>query len=99
MARNFQPKSQILKLLDLMSIYKLNVFHFNLANDEGWRLQIPGLPELTEFGSKRGFSEDESDFCGLIIPRELILKKSSWIWVLYSFGFSANFGICQRTQH
>lgn len=61
-ARNFQPKSQILKLLDLMSIYKLNVFHFNLANDEGWRLQIPGLPELTEFGSKRGFSEDEADF-------------------------------------
>lgn len=61
-ARNFQPKSQILKLLDLMSIYKLNVFHFNLANDEGWRLEIPGLPELTEFGSKRGFSEDESEY-------------------------------------
>ncbi|MFN3998191.1 family 20 glycosylhydrolase [Algoriphagus sp.] len=61
-ARNFQPKSQILKLLDLMSIYKLNVFHFNLANDEGWRLEIPGLPELTDFGSKRGFSEDESEF-------------------------------------
>jgi hexosaminidase len=61
-ARNFQPKSQILKLLDLMSFYKLNVFHFNLANDEGWRLEIPGLPELTDFGSKRGFSEDESEF-------------------------------------
>jgi len=61
-ARNFQAKSQILKLLDLMSIYKLNVFHFNLANDEGWRLEIPGLPELTDFGSKRGFSEDESEF-------------------------------------
>lgn len=61
-ARNFQPKSQILKLLDLMSLYKLNVFHFNLANDEGWRLEIPGLPELTDFGSKRGFSEDESEF-------------------------------------
>jgi hexosaminidase len=61
-ARNFQPKSQILKLLDLMSGYKLNVFHFNLANDEGWRLEIPGLPELTDFGSKRGFSQDESEF-------------------------------------
>jgi hexosaminidase len=61
-ARNFQPKSQILKLLDLMSTYKLNVFHFNLANDEGWRLEIPGLPELTEYASKRGFSEDESEF-------------------------------------
>ncbi len=61
-ARNFQPKSQILKLLDMMSSYKLNVFHFNLANDEGWRLEIPGLPELTEFGSRRGFSENESEF-------------------------------------
>lgn len=61
-ARNFQPKSQILKILDLMARYKLNVFHFNLANDEGWRIQIPGLPELTDFGGKRGFSEDEAEF-------------------------------------
>ncbi|GAB2500359.1 family 20 glycosylhydrolase [Algoriphagus taiwanensis] len=61
-ARNFQPKGQILKLLDLMSFYKLNVFHFNLANDEGWRIEIPGLPELTDFGSRRGFSKDEQDF-------------------------------------
>lgn len=61
-ARNFQPKEQILKLLDLMSFYKLNVFHFNLANDEAWRIEIPGLPELTDFGSKRGFSKDEKNF-------------------------------------
>jgi hexosaminidase len=61
-ARNFQPKSQILKILDLMAFYKLNVFHFNLANDEGWRLEIPGLAELTEFGSRRGFSSDEKEF-------------------------------------
>jgi hexosaminidase len=40
----------------------LNVFHFNLANDEGWRIEIPGLPELTEFGGRRGFSADESEF-------------------------------------
>ncbi|MCU0399575.1 MAG: family 20 glycosylhydrolase [Algoriphagus sp.] len=61
-ARNFQPKEQILKILDLMAFYKLNVFHFNLANDEGWRIEIPGLPELTDFGSRRGFSTDESAF-------------------------------------
>lgn len=61
-ARNFQSKEQILKLLELMSFYKLNVFHFNLANDEGWRLEIPGLPELTQFGSRRGFSTDEAEF-------------------------------------
>lgn len=61
-ARNFQSKDQVFKLLDLMSFYKLNVFHFNLANDEGWRIEIPGLPELTQFGGRRGFSVDESEF-------------------------------------
>ncbi|HSF54466.1 MAG TPA: family 20 glycosylhydrolase [Algoriphagus sp.] len=61
-ARNFQPKSQVLKILDMMAFYKLNVFHFNLANDEGWRLEIPGLPELVEFGSRRGFSTNEDEF-------------------------------------
>jgi hexosaminidase len=38
-----------------MSLYKLNVFHFHLNDDEGWRLEIPGLPELTDVGAKRGF--------------------------------------------
>lgn len=61
-ARNFQTKEEIFKVLDLMAFYKLNVFHFNLANDEGWRIEIPGLPELTDFGGRRGFSPDESDF-------------------------------------
>jgi hexosaminidase len=61
-ARNFQSKESVKKLLDLMSFYKLNVFHINLANDEGWRIEIPGLPELTEVGSKRGHSPSEEDF-------------------------------------
>ena len=61
-ARNFQTKEAVLKLLDLMAFYKLNVFHLNLANDEGWRIEIPGLPELTEVGSKRGHSKEEKDF-------------------------------------
>ncbi|HKL19134.1 MAG TPA: family 20 glycosylhydrolase [Halalkalibaculum sp.] len=52
-ARNFQTKEQILKTLDLMSLYKLNVFHFHFNDDEGWRIEIPGLPELTEVGSRR----------------------------------------------
>lgn len=46
-ARNFQPVKEILKLLDEMAMYKLNKFHFHLADDEGWRLDIKDLPELT----------------------------------------------------
>lgn len=51
--RNFHSKEAVLRLLDQMSSYKLNKFHFHLSDDEGWRLEIPGLPELTEVGSQR----------------------------------------------
>ncbi|MDB4925289.1 family 20 glycosylhydrolase [Mucilaginibacter sp.] len=59
-ARNFQSKKQLLKLLDLMGLYKLNVLHFHLTDDEGWRLEIPALPELTAIGAKRGHTLDNS---------------------------------------
>jgi len=52
-ARNFQPKTQILKLLDVFALYKINTLHFHLNDDEGWRLEIPSLPELTSVGAKR----------------------------------------------
>ncbi|XTZ37268.1 beta-N-acetylhexosaminidase [Salmonella enterica] len=51
--RNFHSKEAVLRLLDQMSAYKLNKFHFHLSDDEGWRIEIPGLPELTDIGSKR----------------------------------------------
>ncbi|ALI98432.1 family 20 glycosylhydrolase [Rufibacter tibetensis] len=61
-ARNFHQKKEVLKLLDLMALYKLNVFHFHLNDDEGWRIEIPGLPELTQVGGRRGHSLDEKNF-------------------------------------
>jgi hexosaminidase len=53
-ARNFQSKQQVLKLINLMAVYKLNTLHMHITDDEGWRLEIPSLPELTSVGSKRG---------------------------------------------
>ena len=47
-SRNFRPKDDILRLIDVMATYKLNKLHLHLSDDEGWRLEIPGLPELTE---------------------------------------------------
>jgi len=48
-ARNFHSNlTQMKKLLDAMATYKLNRLHFHLSDDEAWRLEIPGLPELTE---------------------------------------------------
>ncbi|WP_395641574.1 family 20 glycosylhydrolase [Rudaea sp.] len=61
-ARNFQDKPTVLRLLDLMARYKLNTFHFHLTDDEGWRLDIAGLPELTAFGARRGHSTNEAEY-------------------------------------
>ncbi|WP_423146139.1 family 20 glycosylhydrolase [Rubrolithibacter danxiaensis] len=60
--RNFHSKAEILKLLDLMALYKLNVFHFHFSEDEGWRLEIPALPELTSVGSKRAPTLDSKNY-------------------------------------
>ncbi|MGF1719796.1 carbohydate-binding domain-containing protein [Vibrio kyushuensis] len=58
-ARNFHTKEAILATLDQMAAYKMNKLHLHLTDDEGWRLEIPGLPELTEIGAKRCFDLDE----------------------------------------
>ena len=55
-ARNFHGKETVFKWLDLMARFKLNKFHFHLTDDEGWRVEIAGLPELTTIGAVRGHS-------------------------------------------
>ncbi|MEM6319241.1 MAG: family 20 glycosylhydrolase [Bacteroidota bacterium] len=60
-SRNFHSKQSVKKLLDLMATYKLNKFHFHLTDDEGWRLEIPNLPELTDIGAVRGHTLDEQN--------------------------------------
>ncbi|XP_063420578.1 beta-hexosaminidase-like [Mytilus trossulus] len=60
-ARNFRPKSTLLNLLDAMATYKLNKLHLHATDDEGWRLEIKDLPELTEVGSKRCHSSSENE--------------------------------------
>ncbi len=52
-ARNFHSKAEILKVIEQMARFKLNKIHLHLADDEGWRLAIAALPELTEIGAYR----------------------------------------------
>ncbi|ALO36096.1 hypothetical protein CMT41_16180 [Colwellia sp. MT41] len=52
-ARNFHSKEFIFALIKQMAAYKLNKLHLHLAEDEGWRLELPSLPELTQVGAKR----------------------------------------------
>ena len=57
-ARNFHSKADALRTLDLLARYKINVFHLHLTDDEGWRIEIPSLPELTAVGARRGHPPD-----------------------------------------
>lgn len=56
-ARHFKGKKVVKQLLDEMSLLKLNVFHWHLTDDQGWRIEIKKYPKLTEIGSTRDSTE------------------------------------------
>ncbi len=53
-SRNFQSKETLKKMIDIMAFYKLNTMQLYLSEDEGWRIAIEEIPELTEVASRRG---------------------------------------------
>ena len=71
-ARSFYSVNFIKKMLDACALHKLNIFHWHLTDDQGWRFEVPGYPKLTEIGSKRqdntlpaaeeGFYDEEKIF-------------------------------------
>jgi hexosaminidase len=52
-SRHFYNKDEVETLLDDMSLYKLNRFHWHLVDDDGWRLEVKKYPKLTEIGAWR----------------------------------------------
>ena len=92
-SRNFYPMEEILLILNQMEALKLNVLHLHLADDEGWRIEIPALPQLTQNGSSRGYTTDEKDclypaYCGgwdksdPTSTANGYLTRAQYIWLL-----------------
>jgi len=52
-SRHFFPKEFVKRYIDEMARYKFNIFHIHLSDDQGWRLEIKGLPKLTTVGAWR----------------------------------------------
>jgi hexosaminidase len=50
-ARHFFTKAEVKQFIDEMIRYKYNLLHLHLTDDEGWRIEIKGLPKLTEVGA------------------------------------------------
>jgi hexosaminidase len=68
-ARHFMPLSFIKKFIDLLALHKMNVFHWHLTEDQGWRIEIKKYPKLTEVGAWRketrlGHERDKAGFDG-----------------------------------
>ena len=60
-ARNFVIKpADFKRTIDLLAYYKFNVIQFHFTDDEGWRLEIPGFPELTQVAARRGATLNEN---------------------------------------
>lgn len=60
-ARHFHSAEALKPVISAMAAYKMNRLQLGISNDEGWRLEIDGLPELTEVGARRSFkANDES---------------------------------------
>jgi hexosaminidase len=61
-ARHFFGVDDVLRFIDLAALYKLNVLHLHLTDDQGWRLQIDAWPELTVSGAATQVGGGEGGF-------------------------------------
>ena len=52
-SRHFFTKKEVKKYMDQMATYKYNVLHLHLSDDQGWRIEIKSLPQLTSTGAWR----------------------------------------------
>ena len=52
-SRHFFPVAFVKKFIDLLALHNMNVFHWHLTDDQGWRIEIKKWPKLIEVGSKR----------------------------------------------
>ncbi len=51
-ARHFFPPSDVKRYIDLMALHKLNRLHLHLSDDQGWRIEVEGWPDLTRVGGR-----------------------------------------------
>jgi hexosaminidase len=55
-SRHFFPKDFIKRYIDLLALHKMNIFHWHLTDDQGWRIEIRRYPRLTDVGAWRSGS-------------------------------------------
>jgi hexosaminidase len=71
-SRMFFPVSEVKTVIDMIALYKMNVLHLHLSDNEGWRIQINAYPRLTEIGSEMSNKNRKGGFYTQADYQELI---------------------------
>lgn len=72
-SREFQTKEEMLKLIDSMAMVKLNVLHWHLTDDQGWRPEIKAYPKLTAGTDKKYTQEDLKEIVSYAAQRGITI--------------------------
>lgn len=97
-ARHFVPKRKLYKYIDLLAMFKINRFHLHATDNEGWRLEIPGIPELTRYASKRTFNPAELKTLSPAFGNTTRLRDNDNILGKPNTVVQANFGVIPTWQ-
>ena len=62
-SRHFFPVEFVKRYIDILAMHKMNVFHWHLTDDQGWRIEIDAYPKLTELGAwRKGMGNEEWNY-------------------------------------
>lgn len=59
-SRHFFTRDEVMELLDVLALYKINKFHWHLTDDQGWRIEIKKYPLLTQYGAWRTYNNQDT---------------------------------------
>ncbi|RZT19693.1 hexosaminidase [Kribbella sp. VKM Ac-2569] len=70
--RTFHAPAEVRRIIDMLALYKLNVLHLHLTDDQGWRVEVPSRPALTEVGAIGAIGDRPGGFYSLAELAELV---------------------------
>ena len=69
--RHIQPVEKIKQYIDLMALYKMNIFHWHLTEDEAWRAEVKKYPKLTTIGGYPGDRSKDEELNGFYTQEQM----------------------------
>jgi hexosaminidase len=70
--RTFHGPDEVRRVIDMLNLYKLNVLHLHLTDDQGWRVEVPSRPALTDVAAKGAIDDRPGGYYSTSELAELI---------------------------